>query len=77
MELVSTFGHGIEEHGESTDDRSENLVNAFVDRGVERVAWTHKNRVEVLIEVEMLLVKRNLPICSIWFAEPASRSKPI
>jgi hypothetical protein len=62
VQLVGSLCHGIEEHPYTTDYRCENLVYAFVDCGIERVAWPYKNRVKVLIEIEVLLVKRDLPI---------------
>jgi hypothetical protein len=60
----------VAEHGEAPDLASEQLVQTLVHRRVEGMPGPDEDRVDVLVEIQMLLVKRELSVGRLRLTQP-------
>src|SRR5207247_366268 len=65
------------EHGHAASQGAQQFVQSFVDRRVEGMTWAYEHRVEVLIKIEVLLVKRDLPVRRLGLAESSDGGQTI
>src|SRR3989442_5800508 len=69
MEPAGSIADRVEEHGHAASQGAQQFVQSLVDRRVEGVTGAYEHGVEVLIEIEMLLVERDLPVRRLGLAE--------